>query len=814
MIDGSWTIGSIAQWKNGHWQNVGDGSGFTFDPGAASPGRVFDMTVWDPDGPGPQKQKLVVVGDFYYLGPSYEPIHTVAVWDGSHWSGLGDGIQWGNFDMWGTGWPAATAVTVYNGELYVAGAVAPGDVFDETYCGILKWDGAAWIPVGNAKTIGGWPTSLAVYDDGAGPKLYMGGYFSQIWTYDPAIGYTPLPNTGRLVAWNGTTWQGKGSSIPAGPGVKTLRVLDVDGAGPQPTSLFVGAGDSIGPGGVTYRVTGLTTTTVPAPIESDPPAVFDDGTGPALYATGSDQRIYRWNGISAPSAVSSWELAIPQGYSPCCEPRGGFVKAATVYDFGAGPRLVLGGYFAGTRRTTPTFERNLSTYGVMTWDGSAFGSPSPSGAPVFLSSDVTLSDQWGGFSGGVLFDEDGAGPLPASLHVAGHFNLVGGRYAASFARRDGDTWTPVGSGFDQFDPPMLIKPVVLHESAGDSVCAISVSTANFSTLGVYRYAAGSWTKLGPTFAAKDIAVFDDGTGERLYATGQFAQIGDTTVNNIAVWNGVSWAPVGGGLTLVFSPNTTASGTRLATHNDGSGQRLFVFGSFNQAGGVAASGVARWSGSAWSAAGSLPGPTSSTFDAAISTASGLYVKRSPAVGGISIYRWNGSVWEGIASPGGANAVLAGTDGGPNGKLYATTQEPNGFGNQLWTYDGSSWVKVEHGMLWGAPSAMLSMTDDEGPALYFLGGNGGSGIIGLAPDLLTSGGWAGLSTIDSISSIAIARLGCTAAACLGDLNADATVDAADLAILLGAWGTSAGDLDGDASTSGADLALLLGAWGPCG
>ncbi len=46
---------------------------------------------------------------------------------------------------------------------------------------------------------------------------------------------------------------------------------------------------------------------------------------------------------------------------------------------------------------------------------------------------------------------------------------------------------------------------------------------------------------------------------------------------------------------------------------------------------------------------------------------------------------------------------------------------------------------------------------------------------------------------------------------DLDGDGRVNAADLAILLGAWGTDgAGDLDGDGAVGAADLALLLGAW----
>jgi hypothetical protein len=54
-----------------------------------------------------------------------------------------------------------------------------------------------------------------------------------------------------------------------------------------------------------------------------------------------------------------------------------------------------------------------------------------------------------------------------------------------------------------------------------------------------------------------------------------------------------------------------------------------------------------------------------------------------------------------------------------------------------------------------------------------------------------------------------------ACSGDLNDDGTVDAADLAIMLGRWGTP--DLDADLAPNqtvdAADLAILLGAWGPC-
>lgn len=53
----------------------------------------------------------------------------------------------------------------------------------------------------------------------------------------------------------------------------------------------------------------------------------------------------------------------------------------------------------------------------------------------------------------------------------------------------------------------------------------------------------------------------------------------------------------------------------------------------------------------------------------------------------------------------------------------------------------------------------------------------------------------------------------ATCPADLDGDGAVGGADLALLLGAWGTPGADIDGDGATNSADLSLLLGAWGAC-
>jgi len=61
-------------------------------------------------------------------------------------------------------------------------------------------------------------------------------------------------------------------------------------------------------------------------------------------------------------------------------------------------------------------------------------------------------------------------------------------------------------------------------------------------------------------------------------------------------------------------------------------------------------------------------------------------------------------------------------------------------------------------------------------------------------------------------------CEVDPCPGDITNGGTVDAADLSILLAAWGTNGQaefdtDIDGSGLVDGGDLALVLGGWGPC-
>jgi hypothetical protein len=92
-----------------------------------------------------------------------------------------------------------------------------------------------------------------------------------------------------------------------------------------------------------------------------------------------------------------------------------------------------------------------------------------------------------------------------------------------------------------------------------------------------------------------LQVSDVGGGPALYAGGDFSNAGGVPASGIARWNGASWSTLGTGVdSSVYS---------LTEFNDGSGSALVAGGPFASAGGVAANHIARWDGSSWSALGS-------------------------------------------------------------------------------------------------------------------------------------------------------------------------------------------------------------------
>ena len=78
------------------------------------------------------------------------------------------------------------------------------------------------------------------------------------------------------------------------------------------------------------------------------------------------------------------------------------------------------------------------------------------------------------------------------------------------------------------------------------------------------------------------------SGSDVYAGGDFTTAGGVAATNIAKWNGSSWSALGSGM------NHTVRALAVL------GTDLYAGGSFTTAGGAGASCVAKWNGSSWSA----------------------------------------------------------------------------------------------------------------------------------------------------------------------------------------------------------------------
>ncbi len=147
----------------------------------------------------------------------------------------------------------------------------------------------------------------------------------------------------------------------------------------------------------------------------------------------------------------------------------------------------------------------------------------------------------------------------------------------------------------------------------------------------------------------------------------FTTAGGVAASRIAKWNGSAWSALGAGV-----DNTVLA---LAVYDDGGGPALYAGGAFTTAGGVAASRIAKWNGSAWSALGAGVDREVRALHAwDDGSGSALYV------GGIQIVvddiatgliaKWKGGAWSALGSGlAGPVQSLVSFDDGSGPALYA-------------------------------------------------------------------------------------------------------------------------------------------------
>jgi hypothetical protein len=202
------------------------------------------------------------------------------------------------------------------------------------------------------------------------------------------------------------------------------------------------------------------------------------------------------------------------------------------------------------------------------------------------------------------------------------------------------------------------------------------------------------------------------------------------VSNLAVWDGVEWTQ---------APNGIIDGPVYDLLVDG--ETLYVAGGFEDIGGIAASRVASWNGTAWTALDMTLAQTGPVYALAMSpegelVAGGTFSDEAdtdcPTTG--SVARWNGAAWEmlgaGVSAPdfacGGSRAGLVYDLTFHQGDLYVTGVFTHANGavtsaeavpaNTFARYVGGQWESLDG----GAPTGVL------GPWVFF--GTEGFGIVG--------------------------------------------------------------------------------------
>jgi hypothetical protein len=272
--------------------------------------------------------------------------------------------------------------------------------------------------------------------------------------------------------------------------------------------------------------------------------------------------------------------------------------------------------------------------------------------PLPAGADPTFSDaNWistGGIAGADNIVRATAVDSWGNLYIGGEFTMVGDVFANHIAKWDGRKWTALGSGI-----------------AGDSavVYALAVSGSNVFAAGNFTNAGGTavnciakwngsgWSGLGSGMAGAE--PYEGGplvcalavSGSNLYVGGVFTSAGGVAATNIAKWNGSSWSALGSGvsgganyLSVVFA---------LAV----SGSDVYVGGSFANPDGSAATNIAKWNGSSWSALG-LGMETYNYVRALAVSGSDLYVGgffgKAGGIPAVCIAKWNGSNWSPLGS----------------------------------------------------------------------------------------------------------------------------------------------------------------------
>lgn len=585
-VGGSVPANRAAIWSPGFWGAFGDG----FDD------RVLDYAVYDGE--------IYAGGRFSASGAT--PLAAIARWTGSLWEDVDGGVdgipagvvetlepveggpldglwvggafntagfaatsafrvaRWQGGTWFDEGLPVGNATSVYDLlawddggglDMYAAGAfVDPGPGFDNAY--VARHDGSTWTVFGGG--LDDFGRTLVVHDDGSGPSLWVGGRFERAGDRGA---------TG-IARWDGTAWQATG----VGLNDPVIALLGSSLFGGVPT-LYMGGYFTV-PGqvgesfitswsGGTWHSLGGANGLVRALAEY----------GGAIYAAGEFTSI---GGVAA-NRIAKWDGS---SWSPLGTGLNQRAFSLHVFDEGGGPQLYTAGDFSSAGGVT--------TSRLAKWDGAGWSVVGNGGVINGSAYDLAFYDDGGG----------------EHLYVSGYFTTVDGIPAASIARWDGSTWSPLSSGLPGSVFPAQARALAVFDGGGGEQLYVG---GNFqsaggvsSTKGVARWDGSSWSSLSGFVngSVNALLPYADGNGCRLIVAGSFNFTGPVHSDRVSAWDGNAWSAMGTGVN-----NYNGAAESLAVWDQGAGPELVVGGSFTTTYDAPASYIVTWGGcwngvSAW------------------------------------------------------------------------------------------------------------------------------------------------------------------------------------------------------------------------
>ncbi|MBY0111272.1 MAG: hypothetical protein K2Y21_00515 [Phycisphaerales bacterium] len=629
-------------------------------------GPIVAMAKWDPDGPGPQGEWLVIGGSFTSYGgnaSTVPPCGPVVAWDGGMYRTFGSPAVLTSGSV--------SAIGTFQGGLYIAARNAGG---------VLRWNGTTWTVVGNLQgtvtrlleyrgelvavgtlaLLDGTGSAAARFRNGAWEllgssskdarglgacvfrdELIVAGFFT-------SIGGVSALNIAR---WDGAAWSALGDGLTA---QNVWDVIEYDGrlvaVGQITASGAKPLANTAAWDGVSWSPLGQLPNNAPGRA-----LVFEG----RLHAIDLGGRPFRWDGLQ-------WLTLLPAGAGV------GSGRSGLAIEYGGD--LIVGGQFTisstdGTYGATATLITNLARYVHGGVQGLGLGAVGPSSSltnAVEFNGSLVLSGGVETASGKSSYgaarwngvDMEGMGPMRPlgtvdwlvrwqnRLIGAGSFNtllpLAGGTgvLVQVMIQWDGTAWVPFGVG-NRY-------PTALTDCGGVLTTASASTSGGVTTGQVRRWNGSAWVQVGGTADGTVDAVAQFGTD--LIAAGQFQNFEGRPALRVARWNGTTWDAMGEGLNgRVWA---------LHVHNG----ELYAAGAFTASGATPVSRIAKWDGAAWVAVGD--GFNDEVFK--MHTHKGELIAggkftASGATGVSRIARLRGGVWTplagGLASTGGEVYGLA-------------------------------------------------------------------------------------------------------------------------------------------------------------